>query len=189
MTDTDTPNLGTYDGLDVLGATVSIRNAGDGLSESMAVDPVKLPVHDTVHVVLECEVTKHTYEEVKDTNGLRLVNVLRAGRATIIDRDQVTAALDEQQRRIDEASGQLTLEVDGGDEPEAVGDVLGDAIDLASVAEHTSDWRNKRTKELDGFDKPGLVELAKEYGLADDLVKAELVETIVDHEESNGGAA
>ena len=62
-------------------------------------------------------------------------------------------------------------------------------IDLATVAEHTSDWRNRRTKELDGFDKDRLTELAKTYSLSgySKLTKAELVETLVDYEESQTG--
>lgn len=143
MTD-NTAHLGSYKGHEVLGATVSIRNTGDGLSQAMNVDPVELELGSTVHVVLECEVEKHRYDPIKDTHGLQLVNMLKAGRATIIDESTVRDALDEQQRRIEEAEGVLRLDVDGGHEvgggePQSVGEVLDDAIDLAAAAEEGGD--------------------------------------------------
>lgn len=104
--------LGIYEGHAVLGATVAIRNTGDGLSEAMAVDPIKLPLGTIVHVVVECEVEKHRYDPIKDSGGaLQLVNMLKAGRATIIDNKAVARALDAQEKRIAEASGEPQLDL------------------------------------------------------------------------------
>lgn len=131
------PALGYYDGSPVVGSTVSIRNTGDGLSDAMKVDPVKLPRGEHVYVVLECEVEKHRYDpEDKDFPGgaAILVNMLKAGRATLIDGDLVRQTLDEQQRKIDEAAGQLTLDTDDG-EPQPVGEVLDEALGNVSVLE------------------------------------------------------
>jgi hypothetical protein len=104
--------LTPYRGHDVLSATVAIRNAGDGLSKAMDVEPVELALTSKVHVVLECEVEKHRYDPIPDTDGYQLVNMLKAGRATIVDAEFVEKYLDDQQRRIDEAAGQIRLPVD-----------------------------------------------------------------------------
>ncbi len=193
MTAVDTPpiHLSDYRGYEVLGATVSIRNTGDGLSQAMSVAPVELDLRSTVFVVLECEVEKHRYDPIKDTDAYQLVNMLKAGRATLVDADVVAHHLDAQQRRIEESEGTMQLDLDGtggGGEPQAIGDVLNDAIDLADVAEDDATRRHVREKELDAFDKPGLLELAKSYDLAGrhELTKAELVVAIVDHEETHG---
>lgn len=132
------PNLSDYRGHDVIGSTVSIRNTGDGLSKAMDVDPVELELGNIVHIVLECEVEKHRYEPIKDVeDALKLVNMLKAGRATIVDGDIVARYLDEQQRRIDEASGVMQLPVDGdeGDDPAPLGDALDEATRALSDAE------------------------------------------------------
>lgn len=111
------PNLTPYKGRAVVGATVKIRNTGDGLSSAMAVEPVELEVGTRVHVVLECVVEKHLHEpEEKNVyDRLILVNDLKAGRATIVDGSIVRDHLDEQQRKIEEADGVLHLPGTGDD--------------------------------------------------------------------------
>lgn len=104
------PNkLHPYQGREVLSAGVKIRNAGDGLSKALSVDPVEYPIDTRIHVVLECDVAKHTYEEIKDTDGLTLIHDLKAGRATIVDASLVEDFLDDQERRIEEAEPQTVL--------------------------------------------------------------------------------
>lgn len=101
--------VGDYEGHAVAGTTVSIRNTGDGLSQAMKVDPVKLDFGSTVYVVLECEVEKHRYESAGFADDLILVNMLKAGRATLIDGDVVRVALDDQAKKIEEAEGTQRL--------------------------------------------------------------------------------
>lgn len=103
------PKLSKFEGRDVHSATVAITNAGDGLSKAMKVEAIELHHGATVHVVLECEVAKVRFDEIKDTDGLQRVHVLKAGRSTLIDGDAVRAALDAQQERIDEALGNMHL--------------------------------------------------------------------------------
>jgi hypothetical protein len=177
--------LGSYEGFDVVGATVSVRNAGDGLSQALAVEPVRLDLHSTVHLVLECEVVKHVYEGPRDKDHvdqdeLVLVNVLRAGRATLIDRDAVKSALDEQSDRIrkakEAAEGQLSIDdaIDGAD-----------PVEVLEQAEADQQWRWARTSELDKLTKSQLLDLAADHDVAgaDGMVKAELVDAIVDVED------
>lgn len=100
--------LTPYQGIAVLGSTVSIRNTGDGLSQAMKVEPVELEIGRKVYVVLECEVEKHRHEPANadsPRSGLVLVNMLKAGRATLVDQDLVAAALDQQSKKLEEAEG------------------------------------------------------------------------------------
>lgn len=108
--------LTSYRGHPVTGATVAIRNTGDGLSAALGVEPVELPLKGTVHVVLECEVEKHRYDPIKDSDSYQLVNMLKAGRAVIVDRDLVEKYLDDQERRIDEAKGKPQLDLDADED-------------------------------------------------------------------------
>jgi hypothetical protein len=134
------PNLSPYKDHDVVSATVSIRRTGDGLSKAMNVDPVELPLGSKVHVVLECEVEKHRYEPLdKDHPSiLQLVNMLVAGRATIVDGDIVAKYLDEQQKRIEQAEGVQRLpgmDDEDGDEPSPLGDAMDEAVGALEDAE------------------------------------------------------
>lgn len=104
--------IADYEGHAVTGATVSIRNTGDGLSKAMRVDPVKLELGQTVYVVLECEVEKHRYDPADFADDLTLVNMLKAGRATLVDQAVVRKALDEQEQRIKDAEPQQELGLD-----------------------------------------------------------------------------
>lgn len=95
--------LHPFEGRDVVATTVAITAAGDGLSESMSVDPSELELGQRVNVVLQCEVTKIRYEELKDTGVLRRVHILRAGLATIVDDELVQGALLMQAEKLREA--------------------------------------------------------------------------------------
>lgn len=94
----------TFEGADVLRVQVAVTNAGDGLSDALAVDPQPLPLGATVHVVLECVVQQVKFVPAVDRqhpeDGLARVHVLRAGRATILPAEDVKVALDAQAERI-----------------------------------------------------------------------------------------
>lgn len=195
MTDTAT-DLGHFEGHEILSTSVKVTNAGDGLSQALAVDPQLLHHGDRGAIIIEYEVAKVGYDPIKDTDGLARVHTLKAIRGTLVDLDVVRERLDEQQRRIEEAEGTLRLDLDGhevgGGEPQSIGDVLNDAIDLAATADDDETWAAERTELLGGFDKPGLVELAKGYGASgySSWTKSELVEWVVAHElEQRGGDA
>lgn len=117
MTATKTTDLGTFDGRDVISTSVAITNAGDGLSASLNIDPLVMHIGDTGVIVLEYVVTKIGFLEIKDTDVLNRVHTLRAGTATIIDRDVVAEALDAQALKIEKAKGIARLPM-GDDENE-----------------------------------------------------------------------
>jgi hypothetical protein len=107
--------LAAYDKRSVVSAPVAIQNAGDGLSKAMAVEAKDLPLQSIVFVVLECRVKGHNIEPLTEDDPrspLVRKQVLKAGRATFVDRDLVQKLLDEQQRKIDEAEGNAHLPLD-----------------------------------------------------------------------------
>lgn len=110
----DTSSLPDYQGRKVARTTISIRNAGDGLSEGLSIDPQVLPLGATVHVVLECTVVGHDHDVMKQAPDLLVLDqVLKAGTGTLIDSDVVKEAITQQADRIqrakDEAAGRTRL--------------------------------------------------------------------------------
>lgn len=192
-------DLGNFEGKTVLATSVAVTNAGDGLSEALAVDPQILHQGDRGAILLEYEVAKVRFDPVKDTSGLTRVHILKAKTGTLLDLEEASERLDEQRRRIAEASGQEELPFDGDGEPESVGDVidrehvaagLDDAIGVLEDEENASDpdaaWRRERTAELDGMDLEELAGLVEEYDLdvPDGVSKATLVDAICVYEET-----
>lgn len=106
----------TYEGRDVVQTPLQITHTGDGLSAAMAIEPTVLHHHATVYVVLECEVDKVSYPPIKDTNKLARMHTLKAGRATIVEKDLVLDALNAQASRIqaavDSQAGQGALDLE-----------------------------------------------------------------------------
>lgn len=117
-----TKSLDDYMGHPVHSAAVQIRNTGDGLSQALAIDPEVMPLESIVHVVLECVVEKHRYDPIKDTNGYQIVNMLRAERATFIDREHVEKFLDATEEAIADAEGEPQLAFIEGDQG---GEIVG----------------------------------------------------------------
>lgn len=120
-----TVDLGDIDGVPVAGTTIAIRNAGDGLSRSLKIEPKLLHPKQTVFVVLECEVIGINFAQIKDANEVLRNQILRAGVATLIDRDLVITAIDAQRDKIQAARDAETgaQSLFGGDDPDA--DPLG----------------------------------------------------------------
>jgi hypothetical protein len=103
-----------YEDRDVVQSTIRVTNAGDGLSEALAVDPAEYHLGQKVHVVLETEVVKVTYDEIGDTDVLRRVHTLRAGIGTIVDEKVVAKVLREHRVALERAKGVTRLPgVDG----------------------------------------------------------------------------
>jgi hypothetical protein len=102
---TATTDLGTFEGDPVLTSSVAIVGAGDGLSQAMQVDRVKLTHSQVVYVVLECTVVDVAFPAIKDTDGLNRRHKLRAGTATIVDKDAVIEVIDAQRAKIEHAKG------------------------------------------------------------------------------------
>jgi hypothetical protein len=91
--------LTPFEGQDVVGSRIKVTNAGDGLSESLAVEPAAFGLGSKLYVVLECEVAKVQHVPVKDTDTLVREHTFKALGATLADADLV-AELVEQQKEI-----------------------------------------------------------------------------------------
>lgn len=103
---------------DVVGATISITNAGDGLSDAMKIEPREFEHGETVHVVLETTVSKVRFDPSKDDpEDLIRVHVLKAGLATIVEGSAVSGALTAQRKKLEEAEGVHQLPGIGEDQP------------------------------------------------------------------------
>lgn len=102
MTATD-PDLGEFEGKKVAKTTISLRGAGDGLSESMQIDPVLLHHGAKPYVIMETRVSSIDFPEIADApNMLERKAVLRAGTALIVDSDIVAEMVERQKGRIAE---------------------------------------------------------------------------------------
>lgn len=100
---TGTP-LPPFDGRDVIASSISIRKAGDGLSEALDIDPTAFSIGERVFVVLECEVTAVDHHPIpKAESVLGRKHVLTTETATIIDGALVEAQLAQQRELIEEA--------------------------------------------------------------------------------------
>ena len=111
--------LTPFDGRTVASASLAITNAGDGLSQALAVEAREFHIGDVVDVLIRCEVTKVGHLEIKDTDLLNRVHTLKAGVGTIVDAEFAETAIVEQQRKNDEAKGVLSLDLDADGEPAA----------------------------------------------------------------------
>lgn len=108
--------LKRFEGLEVLSTSIAITGAGDGLSKALDIEPREFRTNETIFVVIECNVGPISFVPVKDSNGVQRKHVLRAGTATIVDKELVQEAIREQQDKIDaeEAKRRLSFEGDEG---------------------------------------------------------------------------
>jgi hypothetical protein len=110
-----------FEGREILGESVSIVGAGDGLSEALAIERANLHIGDTGYVLLEFTATAVTFKPVKDTQGLRREVKLKAGTTTIVDKELAAEHIDAQAERNriarDLKSGKLRLDFEGNPVP------------------------------------------------------------------------
>ncbi len=116
-----------HDGRDVIGAKMSLTNAGDGLSKAMALEPVRFSIGDRVLVLVDAVVAKEQYVPAinGDLNGpLHFVAVLKAEAAKITTLQAAQREMDKHKGRIDRAAqipGQQSIqdEIRDGETAEA----------------------------------------------------------------------
>jgi hypothetical protein len=108
--------LTPYRGREVASTSIRITNAGDGLSQGMAIEPVELEVESTVYVVMECKVAGHKHGPLPKTSMLQLEQTLKAGTATLVDADLVADVLKAQAEKIEGArkAAELAKEAESG---------------------------------------------------------------------------
>lgn len=144
---TDPHALGTHHGEPVIKSSIAIKNAGDGLSKAMKIEPQLLEPRSTVMVLLECEVGPETYSPIPDTNCWALTQNLIAGTATIVN-DQASerklrtaankvAQLAEQKKGVQRIPGTENAQGNGSVDPEPADDPdpePGNVVDMKTRA-------------------------------------------------------
>lgn len=112
--------IGEFEGMDVLGLGVAVTNAGDGLSQSLEVEPVELHLGDRGTISLDFEVAEVRFVPVKDTDGVRRVLKLKATNSAITTGvPGVRKALDRMARKVQETlglNGERTTTAEDGSE-------------------------------------------------------------------------
>lgn len=108
--------MSKFEGREVIGTKVAIVGAGDGLSESLAIDPVELKIGATVYVLTECVVAAVSLVPVKDTQSLTRNHKLKAGTTTLVDEGFAGETLAAQADKIAEARAASKLEFEGDGE-------------------------------------------------------------------------
>lgn len=110
--------LPRFEGRDVIGATIAIRKAGDGLSAALGVDPAAYHHGDKVYCVLECDVSdvQHPPAIAGNLDGpLMRKHIFTTVGATMIDEDAVREALDATAVKLEEKSGVQRINFGDGD--------------------------------------------------------------------------
>lgn len=96
--------LDDYKGRPIVRTTIALRNAGDGLSEGMAIEPEVLEQGSEVNVLMRCKVADHVLKPITekgtDLGMLELEQVLKAGTAVLVDADLGAEMLDKQAERV-----------------------------------------------------------------------------------------
>lgn len=92
-------DLGTYKGRPVLGMRGKLTNTGDGLSESLAIEPADLAQGDRAFILCEVTVEDHTYKRLKDTAGDSLIVTFKADTMTLVDASFAEKYIDEQKEK------------------------------------------------------------------------------------------
>ncbi len=129
------PKLGTFEGHDVVAATVKITKAGDGLSSALKLDPVQLGIGDEVHVVLRGVVRDVIFTPTKDDPDDRTrVHVVVTDDVALVAAESVSGLLETNRERLrrlkDELAGAEVLPfppglLDEDDVPDVIRDNLG----------------------------------------------------------------
>lgn len=116
-------SLAPFENHEVVGTSIAVTNAGDGLSQALKVEPVERERGETVFVLLETTVDKITFVGSKDdSEALIRQHTLKTVRGTIVDPGKAKPLIRATQKKIDEAEGREQLP--GIDEP---GEVEGDS--------------------------------------------------------------
>jgi hypothetical protein len=94
--------LDEFEDADVIGTTIAVTRAGDGLSAALAIEPRALHLGDTVYVVLECEVSSVGFVAVPKLPGKAMrQHKLATQTATLVDPTLVADVLDAQREKLE----------------------------------------------------------------------------------------
>lgn len=102
--------LSQFENHDVVGTTIKVTKAGDGLSAALKVEPIEYEHGEDVYVVLKTKVANIQFVPSKDNpESLIRLHTLETSEATVVDGGKVKAVLAAQRKKIAEAEGQHEL--------------------------------------------------------------------------------
>lgn len=108
--------LTPFEGHDVVGTSIKVTNAGDGLSAALKVDPAEYELSESVYVLMETSVADIHFPPSKDNSDARIrVHVLKAGAATVLEPSKAKPLITAQKKKIEAAEG--VSQLPGLDEP------------------------------------------------------------------------
>lgn len=108
-------DLTPYEDRDVLQTTIRLTNAGDGLSQGLAIEPAEYHVGDVISLVIEASISRVAYEPIPDTDVLRRVHTAKTIIGTVVQPDTVVKLLDKAKRDVERARGVERLPIGDGD--------------------------------------------------------------------------
>jgi hypothetical protein len=97
-------DLGKFEGKRVIGAAMTITNTGDGLSDAMELDPMKLHHGDEVVMVVRGTVVDVRHPAAKEGKGVVRKHVVKASEAIVVQGDLV----DDLDKMLNESAARLS---------------------------------------------------------------------------------
>lgn len=110
--------LHNFEGREVIGVTAKITNTGDGLSKSVALEPIEHELGDEVYLLVKTTVTGVAYKPVKDTSATVRQHTYSATLVTLVDKEFAAEKLEAQRIKIEQAKGVDRLDFAGGGDGE-----------------------------------------------------------------------
>jgi hypothetical protein len=114
------PKLTAFEGQEVTACAVELPNAGGGLHESLAFEPVEFHVGEEGYMLVHWKNQKVRFDPIKDTEYLKRVHVLGVTETMLVDEQFAEAHFADQRKRLqklrDEARGTPALPGMNGDE-------------------------------------------------------------------------
>lgn len=113
-------SLTPFENHDVVGTSIKVTKAGDGLSDALKVEPAEYELDEKVYVLLETTVADVHFPPSKDNADARIrVHVLKAGLATVVPDSKAQPMLAAQRKKLEAAEGVNQLPgLDEGDDGE-----------------------------------------------------------------------
>ena len=108
-------DLTPYEDRDVLQATIKLTNAGDGLSQGLAIEPAEYHVGDVISLVIEATIARVAYEPIPDIDVLRRVHTAKTIIGTVVQPETVVKLLDKAKRDVERAKGVERIPFQGDD--------------------------------------------------------------------------
>lgn len=107
-------DLGTFEGKQVLTASVEMPNAAGGLREPMQFDPKVIHHEDEGYLVLKYKARRVGFKPIPNTQALNRVVTLDITEGTFADEGDVAALLDAQRARVAEGKARAEAAEAGG---------------------------------------------------------------------------